>query len=121
MHNYRRNLRLPKRLTEIDEDEFIDDVEEVEDILNIDNTLMSIGNKLGYDYTSSNGSGSFSVSDNVEVRVRFTPDKVVKVQTVILKNPARFDCTRNTTTIDNLSVELQTCVLIIKEIKQKLM
>ena len=123
--NRKRFLR-PSRLNEVDEqDEFIDDVvndiEEIEDELDIDTTLRDIGDRLGYDFTSSNGSGSFSISDNVEVRVRYTPTKVVKVQTNILKNPARYDCTRNTTTVDNLSVELQTCVLLIKEIKQKLL
>lgn len=123
--NRRRFLR-PSKLNEVDEqDEFIDDVvddiEEIEDELDIDATLRDIGEKLGYDFTSSKGSGSFSISDNVEVSVRYTPEKVVKVQTHILKNPPRYDCTKNTTTVDNLSVELQTCVLLIKEIKQKLL
>jgi len=99
------------------EDEIVDDVEDVV----IEDQLFEIGEKLGYDFTASNGSGSFSISDNVEVRVRFTPRGIMSIQTVLLKNPARYDCTKNTTTVDNISVELQTCVLIIKEIKSKLM
>lgn len=116
------NRFLSKTLREKDDEEIevVEDEVEVEE-LDIDSGLEEIANKLGFDYTSANGSGSYSVSDNVEVRVRYTKDKIVKIQTVILKNPARYDCTKNTTTVDNLSVELQTCVLIIKEIKQKLM
>ena len=116
------NRFLSKTLREKDDEEIevFEDEVEVEE-LDIDSVLEEIANKLGFDYTSANGSGSYSVSDNVEVRVRYTKDKIVKIQTVILKNPARYDCTKNTTTVDNLSVELQTCVLIIKEIKQKLM
>ena len=113
------NRFLTKSLKEEDEElEVIED--EIEEI-DLDTELTKIADKLGFDYTSANGSGSYSVSDNVEVRVRYTQNKIVKIQTVILKNPARYDCTKNTTTVDNLSVELQTCVLIIKEIKQKLM
>jgi HD superfamily phosphodiesterase len=123
--NKRFNKFYDKKLKEADDAEIEnDEIEEIEDVieeLDIEAVLEEIADKLGFDYTSSNGSGSYSISDNVEVRVRFTPKKISRIQTVILKNPARFDCTKNTTTVDNLSVELQTSVLIIKEIKQKLM
>lgn len=110
MNKYRRSLY------EDEEQEIIDDVEE----LVIDDQLHEIGENLGYNFTSYNGRGSFSVSDNVEVNVRFTDDIITSIETKILKSPARYNCTRNTTTVDNLSVELQTCVLIIKEIRSKL-
>ena len=116
-----------KRLHEEDEEDFIDDeidiikdIEKDEEELTIEDQLYEIGDNLGYDFTSYSGRGSFSISDNVEVSVRYTPEKITSIDTKILKNPAKFNCTKNTTTIDNLSVELQTCVLLIKEIKSKL-
>lgn len=98
------------------EDAVIDDIEEMD----IDEQLKKIGDNLGYDFTGSNGSGSFSISDNVEVAVRYTNKEVSAIETRILKRPANFNCLKNTTAVDNLSVELQTCVLIIKDIKSKL-
>ena len=99
-----------------DEEEIIIDEE-----VPITDVLEEIGDNLGYPFTYSNTSGSFSVSDNVEVAVKFLDNFIQKIYVRILKNPARFDCSKNTTTIDNLSVELQTCVLIIKDVRQKLM
>ena len=123
MRYHRIQNKFPRKpLREDDDIEVVEDeIEELEEEISIDEQLQTIAEKLGFDYTSANGSGSFSISDNVEVRVRFTPNKISRIQTVILKNPARYDCTKNTTTVDNISVELQTCVLIIKEIKQKIM
>lgn len=99
-----------------DEEEIV-----IEEEVPVTDVLEEIGDNLGYPFTYSGTSGSFSVSDNVEVSVRFSDNKVQRIYTRILKNPARFDCTKNTTTVDNLSVELQTCVLIIKDVRQKLM
>ena len=98
-----------------DEEEIV-----IEDIP-VTDVLQEIGDNLGYPFTYSGTNGSFSVSDNVEVSVRIVNNEVQRIFTRILKNPARFDCTKNTATVDNLSVELQTCVLIIKDVRQKLM
>lgn len=114
-----RNDRFPRRRHSLYEDEEETIVKDVEEIL-IEDQLAEIGDNLGYPFTSSNGKGSFSISDNVEVAVRFSPTQITAIEARILKNPARFNCTRNTTTVDNLSVELQTCVLIIKDIRSKL-
>jgi hypothetical protein len=109
-----------------DEDEYIasdivNDIErDVDEELSIEDTLYEIGDNMGFDFITYNGRGSYSISDNVEIDVRYTKDKVTAIDTKIIKNPAKFSCIRNTTTIDNLSVELQTCVMIIKEIKTKL-
>jgi hypothetical protein len=135
MNRYGRYYRKPYDLYEadddvvlVDDDEYFDDeddfdiddeIEIVEDS-DVESQLSEIADNLGYNFTSSDGRGSFSVSDNVEVSVRFTQNLITSLDVRILKNPARFSCLKNTTTVDNLSVELQTCVLIIKEIRSKL-
>lgn len=129
MNRYGRYYRKPYDLYEDDNDAVLvdddedfdirDEIEIVEDS-NVETQLSEIADNLGYNFTSSDGRGSFSVSDNVEVSVRFTQNLITSLDVKILKNPARFSCLKNTTTVDNLSVELQTCVLIIKEIRSKL-
>ena len=129
MNRYGRYYRKPYDLYEddedfvlVDDDKYFDDEDEIEIIedSNVETQLSEIADNLGYNFTSSDGRGSFSVSDNVEVSVRFTQNLITSLDVRILKNPARFSCLKNTTTVDNLSVELQTCVLIIKEIRSKL-
>lgn len=129
MNRYGRYYRKPYDLYEddedfvlVDDDKYFDDEDEIEIIedSNVETQLSEIADNLGYNFTSSDGRGSFSVSDNVEVSVRFTQNLITSLDVKILKNPARFSCLKNTTTVDNLSVELQTCVLIIKEIRSKL-
>lgn len=105
----------------IDFDRELKDIDDEIDDIDIEAALIEIGDKLGYDFISSNGSGSFSISDDVEVYVRFTDRGINKLETRILRSNPRFDCTKNTTTVNNLSIELQTAVLIIKDIKSKLM
>ena len=79
---------------------------------------------LGYTFTMNNGSthdGTISISDNLSIYIRFINDSITKIYIITDINNDRIDCTRNTSTADNISVDLQTCVLIIKEIRQKLM
>lgn len=109
-------MHRPYKLREADDD--IEVVEIEED--SIEDQLIEIGDNLGYPFTGSDGKGSFYISDNVEVSVRFSPKSVTSIEARIIKNPARFNCTRSTTTIDNISVELQTCVLVIKDIRSKI-
>ena len=127
MNRYGRYYRKPYDLYEadddvvlVDDDEYFDNEVEIIEDSNVESQLSEIADNLGYNFTSSDGRGSFSVSDNVEVSVRFTQNLITSLDVRILKNPARFSCLKNTTTVDNLSVELQTCVLIIKEIRSKL-
>lgn len=116
------NMRRGKLYEDDEEIEIIGDEEEVDEIEEVllEDKLAEIGDNLGYPFTSHSGRGSFSVSDNVEISVRFTPDEITAIDVRITKNPARFTCTKNTTTVDNLSVELQTCVMIVKDIRSKL-
>lgn len=118
MTRYNRMVRNSGRipLTELDE-------KEVEDVL-ISDMISDIVQNLGYTFVQNKGSstdGTISVSDNLTIFIRYTPMEITRIyiKTEIQNN--RIDCTRNTATADNLSVDLQTCVLIIKEIKNKLM
>lgn len=101
-----------------DEEEIEDEVEEEETIVD---KLSKIGDDLGYDFIGGVTSGSFSLSNSVEVFVRYSDDKIQKLEVRLLKSNPRFNCMRNTTEVDNISVELQTATLIVKSVKQKLM
>jgi hypothetical protein len=103
-----------------DEEEIEDDIEEVEEETIVDK-LSKIGDDLGYDFIGGVTSGSFSLSNSVEVFVRYSDDKIQKLEVRLLKSNPRFNCMRNTTEVDNISVELQTATLIVKSVKQKLM
>jgi hypothetical protein len=103
-----------------DEEEIEDEIEEVEEETIVDK-LSKIGDDLGYDFIGGVTSGSFSLSNSVEVFVRYSDDKIQKLEVRLLKSNPRFNCMRNTTEVDNISVELQTATLIVKSVKQKLM
>lgn len=103
-----------------DEEEVEDEIEEVEEETIVDK-LSKIGDDLGYDFIGGVTSGSFSLSNSVEVFVRYSDDKIQKLEVRLLKSNPRFNCMRNTTEVDNISVELQTATLIVKSVKQKLM
>jgi hypothetical protein len=103
-----------------DEEEIEGEIEEVEEETIVDK-LSKIGDDLGYDFIGGVTSGSFSLSNSVEVFVRYSDDKIQKLEVRLLKSNPRFNCMRNTTEVDNISVELQTATLIVKSVKQKLM
>ena len=116
MVNYKRMIQenRNKRLTEDDD---------IEDIV-LSDRLYDIANDLGYTFTlSKNNSneGVISISDYLSIVIRFADDEIKRIFIRTYIDNSRIDCTRNTTTADNISIELQTCVLIIKDIKQKLM
>ena len=119
MNRYNRMLANKKRrsLYEDEEEEIIIDETSIQD------EVYQIVNNLGYDFTiSKNGSdGEISISDNLTIYIRFMGDTISRIYIRTQIDNDRIDCTRNTATADNLSVDLQTCVLIIKEIRQKLM
>jgi len=103
-----------------DEEEVEDEIEEVEEETIVDK-LSKIGDDLGYGFIGGVTSGSFSLSNSVEVFVRYSDGKIQKLEVRLLKSNPRFNCMRNTTEVDNISVELQTATLIVKSVKQKLM
>lgn len=115
MVNYKRMIQKNRnrQLTE-------DSAEDIE----ISDRLYDIVNDLGYTFTvSKNNSneGVISISDYLSIVVRFTDNEIKRIFIRTDIDNSRIDCTRNTTTADNISIELQTCVLIIKDIKQKIM
>ena len=93
------------------------------DYYNNDLSLSEIAENLGYSFMpSGNGtSGIISISDELEIVIRYFNGQISKISISTDINGNKIDCTRNTTKADNMSVDLQTCVLIIKDIKQKLM
>ena len=103
-----------RRLTEDDD---------IEDIA-ISDRLYDIANDLGYTFSvrkNNSNEGVISISDYLSIDIRFSDDEIKRIFIRTDIDNSRIDCTRNTTTADNISIELQTCVLIIKDIKQKLM
>lgn len=92
------------------------------DYVQVVDKLYEIADNLGFPFEETNNtSGRFSISDNVIVVVKYRDDRVMSIHTKITKNPALYDCTHTTSTIDNISTELQSCILIIKDIRSKLM
>ena len=120
MNRYNRILanRKMRYLHEDEDEEIIIEEPSIQD------ELYDIVNNLGYTFTMNNGSthdGTISISDNLSIYIRFINDSITKIYIITDINNDRIDCTRNTSTADNISVDIQTCVLIIKEIRQKLM
>ena len=113
---------------EFDDDEF-DDFEEEVVSEEIANSLKIISDKLGISGKMSkkeNGLFIYSISSNVKVNVRFS-DEVEEVFTEIKNNyelennNIKIDCTDDTTEISNISDYLNTAILLIKDIQDKLM
>lgn len=100
------------------EAEKIDD--EIEDMI-MQDELKKIANDLGYDFIGGQTSGSFSLSNTVEVFVKYNNDRIQKLEVRILNSNPRYNCMRNSTDVEELAVQLQTATLIVKNIKRKLM
>lgn len=103
-----------RRLTEDD------DIEEIV----ISDRISEIVSDLGYDFRlnkNNSNEGSISISDNLSIFIRLMNNEISRIYIKMDVANNRIDCTRNTATADNISVDMQTCVLIIKDIKQKLM
>lgn len=88
--------------------------------------LQTIANDLGYDYidTSENGNnrGLISISDDVNILISFDGN-ITSLRVRIGREPrkrAKYNCYSNSSTIDNISVELQTASMICSEIRKKL-
>lgn len=118
MINYKKMLKSYRN--SLNEAEDIDELEEFD----IELELSEIADNLGYTFMPSKDKtteGTISVSDELTIYVRYINNQITRIYIKTDINNDRIDCTRNTTNADNMSVELQTCVLIIKDIKQKLM
>ena len=117
---------------EFGDDEFDDEFDDFEEEVvseEIANSLKTISDKLGISGKMSkkeNGLFIYSISSNVKVNVRFS-DEVEEVFTEIKNNyelennNIKIDCTDDTTEISNISDYLNTAILLIKDIQDKLM
>ena len=110
------NRRIKNSRLHEDDEDIIGDID-------IEIELSEIAENLGYSFMpSGNGtSGIISISDELEIIIRYFNGQISKISIFVDIDGDKIDCTRNTTKADNMSVDLQTCVLIIKDIKQKLM
>lgn len=85
--------------------------------------LISISDNMGVRYIDNNdGNFRIIVSDDVSIRVRYTRDRMTRMYVEVLndgKRDVRIDCTRNTKHADSISVDIQTAILIVKDIKNK--
>ena len=85
--------------------------------------LISISDNMGVRYLDNND-GNFKVviSDDVIIHIRYTRDKMTRIYIEVRNNgmkDVRIDCTRNTKHADAISVDIQTAILIVKDIKNK--
>lgn len=103
-----------------------EDEEEFDSIEDIQITLTEIAQDLGYDYIElSNtklGSGQIAITNDVTINVRYDSYRVksLSVQIGQFNKNTKYDCTTNSSTIDNISVALQTASMILSEIRRKL-
>ena len=85
--------------------------------------LISIADNMGVRYIDNNdGNFKMIISDDVSIRVRYTKDRMTRLYVEVLndgKRDVRIDCTRNTKRADTISVDIQTAILIVKDIKNK--
>lgn len=85
--------------------------------------LISVADNMGVRYIDNNdGNFRIIVSDDVNIRVRYTRDRMTRMYIEVLndgKRDVRIDCTRNTKRADSISVDIQTAILIVKDIKNK--
>ena len=103
-------------------------MEDEEDLITIEDiqlTLIEIAQNLGYDYIelSENrlGAGFISITNEVSITVKYNSDRIISLEVQIGEfNKNRYDCTTNSSTIDEISVALQTASMIMAEIRRKI-
>ena len=111
------NPRYRSRMYE-DADEFEKEKDE-----SLKDKLIAVADNMGVHYID-NQDGNFKlvISDDVVIRVRYTKDRMTRIYIEVKNNgmrDVRIDCTRNTKQADTISVDIQTAILIVKDIKNK--
>ena len=101
-----------------DEDEFVT----IEDM---QAELIAIAEDMGYFYEESSeklGVGFIAITDDVNIIVKYNETKLLSlyVQVGDYKSDNKYDCTTNSSSIDEISVALQTASMICSEIRRKL-
>lgn len=103
----------------------MEDEEELTTIEDIQAVLISIAEDMGYDYMefSENrlGAGFIAITNDVSIIVKYSREKITSIQVQVGEfNKNKYDCTTNSSTIDSISVSLQTASMICAEIRRKL-
>lgn len=90
----------------------------------IETTLKDIADNLGYFfYAEDNNKGTISITDDVNIVVRFT-NKVTSIEVTIGKNKNKqptYKITKSNSSIDEISVALQTASMVCAEIRKRLL
>lgn len=102
-------------------------VEEDEDIYTperINREITQIVKNLGYQYSEmgqSYGKGTISIRNDLNIIIRYNT-RLTDMRVSIGNNDgnANYNCTKNSSSIDELSVALQTASMICDEIRQKI-
>lgn len=108
----------------------MEDEERIDTPEGIQVQLKEIAEKLGYQYIENSshrlGKGTISITNDLDIIIKY--DKAITSIFVVIGNtlgnsytPPMYDCTYNSSTIDDVSVALQTASMICAEIRQKLM
>lgn len=114
------------------DDELLDDevVEIEDDFDNYDDLrdqLKTISDKLGVSGKISQKDTNdfiFSISSNVKLHVEFDnaiDDMYIKIRSGERDNESTFNCYDDTTELSNLSDEINTAIMVAKEVQDKLM
>jgi hypothetical protein len=103
----------------------MEDEEELIVIEDIQAILIEIAQNLGYDYIelSENklGAGFIDITNDVSIIIKYNREKIISLKVQVGDfNKNKFDCTTNSSTIDEISVALQTASMICAEIRRKI-
>ena len=114
------------------DDELLDDaVDEIEDDFDnyddLRDQLKTISDKLGVSGKVSQRDTNdfiFSISSHVKLHVEFDnviDDMYIKIRSGERDNESTFNCYDDTTELSNLSDEINTAIMVAKEVQDKLM
>jgi hypothetical protein len=103
----------------------MEDEEDFVTIEDVQEELIAIAEDMGYFYEESSeklGAGFIAITDDVNIIIKYNVDKLLSlnVQVGDFKTDNKYDCTTNSSSIDEISVALQTASMICSEIRRKL-
>ena len=103
----------------------MEDEEEFVTIEDMQEELISIAEDMGYNYEESSeklGAGFIAITDDVNILIKYNADKLLSINVQIgdYKTDNKYNCTTNSSSIDEISVALQTASMICSEIRRKL-
>ena len=103
----------------------MEDEKEFVTIEDMQEELISIAEDMGYNYEESSeklGAGFIAVTDDVNILIKYNADKLLSIDVQVgdYKTDNKYNCTTNSSSIDEISVALQTASMICSEIRRKL-